>query len=71
MSKDEPFVLKELAEKFLKENGFEKAEKYYKEIFKYDSSDYNKSRLCYCFHRSQRWKRFLLRYKLNLNSYDN
>ena len=46
-SKNEPFVVKELAEKFLEENKFAKAEKYYKEILKNDNNDFNKSRLGY------------------------
>jgi predicted Zn-dependent protease len=54
-SKAEPFVLKELAEKFLKENKFDKAEKYYKELLKHDSNDYNKSRLGYVYYK---WKKY-------------
>jgi tetratricopeptide (TPR) repeat protein len=54
-SKNEPFVLKELAEKFLKENKFDKAEKYYKEILKADTNDYNKSRLGYVYYK---WKKY-------------
>jgi tetratricopeptide (TPR) repeat protein len=54
-SKNEPFVLKELAEKFLKENKFEKAEIYYKEILKADANDYNKSRLGYVYYK---WKKY-------------
>lgn len=50
-SKDESFVLKELAEKFLAEKKFEKAEKYYKEILKHDNNDYNKSRLSYVYYK--------------------
>ncbi|NOY58452.1 MAG: tetratricopeptide repeat protein [Calditrichaeota bacterium] len=54
-SKNEPFVLKELAEKFLKEGKFEKAEKYYKEILKNDNNNYNKSRLGYVYYK---WKKY-------------
>jgi len=54
-SKNEPFVLKELAEKFLKENKFEKAEKYYKEILKNDPNEFNKSRLGYVYYK---WKKY-------------
>ena len=54
-SKDEPFVLKELAEKFLKEGKFEKAEQYYKEILKNDHNNYNKSRLGYVYYK---WEKY-------------
>lgn len=54
-SKNEPFVVKELAEKFLKEGKFEKAEKYYKEILKDDNNVFNKSRLGYVYYK---WKKY-------------
>jgi len=54
-SKNEPIVLKELAEKFLKEKKFDKAEKYYKEILKSDTNDYNKSRLGYVYYK---WNKY-------------
>lgn len=54
-TKDEPFVLKELAEKFLKEGKFEKAEQYYKEILKNDPNEFNKSRLGYVYYK---WKKY-------------
>jgi len=50
-TKDEPFVLKELAEKFLNEGKFEKAEQYYKEILKHDPNEFNKSRLGYVYYK--------------------
>lgn len=50
-SKNEPFVLKELAEKFLNEGNPAKAEQYYKEILKLDPNDFNKSRLGYVYYR--------------------
>ena len=53
--KNEPFVLKELAEKFLKENEFAKAEKYYKEILKSENNIYYKSRLGYVYYK---WKKY-------------
>ncbi len=54
-SKSEPFVVKELAEKFLKEGKFEKAEKYYREILKDDNNVFNKSRLGYVYYK---WKKY-------------
>jgi predicted Zn-dependent protease len=54
-TKDEPFVLKELAEKFLKEGKFDKAEQYYKEILKHDPNEFNKSRLGYVYYK---WKKY-------------
>ena len=54
-TKDQPFVLKELAEKFLKEGDFAKAEKYYKEILKNESDDYYKGRLGYVYYK---WKKY-------------
>lgn len=54
-TKDQPFVLKELAEKFLKENDFAKAEKYYQEILKNESDDFYKSRLGYVYYK---WKKY-------------
>ena len=54
-SKNEPFVLKELAEKFLKESKFEKAEKYYKEILKSENNLFYKSRLGYVYYK---WKKY-------------
>ena len=54
-SKNEPFVLKELAEKFLKESKFEKAEKYYKEILKFENNLFYKSRLGYVYYK---WKKY-------------
>ena len=54
-SKNEPFVLKELAEKFLKENKFDKAEKYYKEILKQENNLFHKSRLGYVYYK---WKKY-------------
>jgi len=54
-TKDEPFVLKELAEKFLKEGKFDKAEQYYKEILKHDPNDFNQSRLGYVYYK---WKKY-------------
>lgn len=54
-TKNEPFVLKELAEKFLKEGKFEKAEQYYKEILKNDPNEFNKSRLGYVYYK---WKKY-------------
>jgi predicted Zn-dependent protease len=54
-TKDEPFVLKELAEKFLKESKFDKAEQYYKEILKHDPNEFNKSRLGYVYYK---WKKY-------------
>ncbi len=54
-SKNEPFVLKELAEKFLKEGIFDKAEQYYKEILKHDQNEFNKSRLGYVYYK---WKKY-------------
>jgi len=56
-SKDEPFVLKELAEKFLKEGKFDKAEQYYKEILKHDQNEFNKSRLGYVYYK---WEKYNL-----------
>lgn len=50
-TKDQPFVLKELAEKFLKEGKFDKAEQYYKEILKHDPNEFNKSRLGYVYYK--------------------
>ncbi len=50
-TKDQPFVLKELAEKFLKEAKFDKAEQYYKEILKHDPNEFNKSRLGYVYYK--------------------
>lgn len=50
-TKDEPFVLKELAEKFLNEGKYEKAEQYYKEILKQDPNEFNKSRLGYVYYK--------------------
>ena len=54
-TKDEPYVLKELAEKFLKEGKFDKAEQYYKEILKHDQNEFNKSRLGYVYYK---WKKY-------------
>ncbi|MCU0646099.1 MAG: tetratricopeptide repeat protein [bacterium] len=54
-TKDEPFVLKELAEKFLNEGKFDKAEQYYKEILKHDPNEFNKSRLGYVYYK---WKKY-------------
>ncbi|HEX9974761.1 MAG TPA: tetratricopeptide repeat protein [bacterium] len=54
-TKNEPFVLKELAEKFLKEGKFDKAEQYFKEILKNDHNDFNKSRLGYVYYK---WKKY-------------
>ncbi len=54
-AKNEPFVLKELAEKFLKENKFDKAEKYFKEILKYENNIFYKSRLGYVYYK---WKKY-------------
>jgi len=54
-TKNEPFVLRELAEKFLKEGEFEKAEQYYKEILKHDPDEFNKSRLGYVYYK---WKKY-------------
>ncbi len=53
--KDEPFVLKELAETFLKENKYAKAEKYYKKILKTESNDFYKSRLGYVYYK---WEKY-------------
>jgi predicted Zn-dependent protease len=50
-TKDEPFVLKELAEKFLNEGKYDKAEQYFKEILKHDPNDFNKSRLGYVYYK--------------------
>lgn len=50
-TKDEPFVLKELAEKFLNEGKYEKAEQYFKEILKHDPNEFNKSRLGYVYYK--------------------
>lgn len=50
-TKDEPFVLKELAEKFLNEGKYDKAEQYYKEILKHDPNEFNKSRLGYVYYK--------------------
>ena len=55
-SKNEPFVLKELAEKFLAEKKFEKAEKYYKELLKHDSNYYHKSRLGYVYYKWEKYE---------------
>ena len=54
-TKDEPFVLKELAEKFLREKKFDKAEQYYKEILKHGANEYDKSRLGYVYYK---WKKY-------------
>ncbi len=54
-SKNEPFMLRELAEKFLKEGKFDKAEKYYKEFLKHDPNEFNKSRLGYVYYK---WKKY-------------
>jgi len=54
-TKNEPFVLKELAEKFLNERKFDKAEQYYKEILKHDQNEFNKSRLGYVYYK---WKKY-------------
>lgn len=50
-AKSEPFVLKELAEKFLSEGNFAKAEHYYQEILKLDANEFIKSRLGYVYYR--------------------
>lgn len=50
-TKDEPFVLKELAEKFLNEGKYDKAEQYFKEILKHDPNEFNKSRLGYVYYK--------------------
>ncbi len=54
-TKDEPFVLKELAEKFLNEGKYDKAEQYYKEILKHDPNEFNKSRLGYVYYKWQKY----------------
>ena len=54
-SKNEPHVIKQLAEKFLQEKKYDKAEKYYQKILKVDNNPYNKSRLGYVYYK---WSKF-------------
>ncbi|MDZ7317961.1 MAG: tetratricopeptide repeat protein [candidate division KSB1 bacterium] len=50
-TKDEPLLLKELAEKFLNEGKYDKAEQYFKEILKHDPDQFYKSRLGYVYYK--------------------
>ena len=50
-SKEDPLVIKQLAEKFLHEKNFEKAEEYYQNVLKSDNNLFNKSRLGYVYYK--------------------
>ena len=54
-NKEAPQVIKQLAEKFLQEKNFEKAEECYHNVLKLDNNLYNKSRLGYVYYK---WEKY-------------